>query len=229
MSERSKEHASKACEGETLREFESRLIRSTPWVPPAGFLVIKPKTAWFQRFRGVSPHQAGLRRVAYRYMLRRILGDTLGAWWARAATPVRMIGNNFGPHMPWRDVWETGTLFRSACASCIPRHAKLNNIVVKAAAPGCALRSARSRTYATRHIAHGLGMASPVCHAAYAGAYVNRHYGSWAGLKAFRPTWTRFSRTRESGATVQSERSADMRISISCVFVWNSKDIEKKV
>ena len=27
MSERSKEHASKACEGETLREFESRFIR----------------------------------------------------------------------------------------------------------------------------------------------------------------------------------------------------------
>ena len=62
MSERSKEHASKACEGETLREFESRLIRSTPWVPPAGFLVIKTKTARFQRFHGVSPHQAGLRR-----------------------------------------------------------------------------------------------------------------------------------------------------------------------
>ena len=99
----------------------------------------------------------------------------------------------------------------------------------KAAAPGCALRSAHSRTYATRHIAHGWGMASPVCHAAYAGAYVNRHYGSWAGLKAFRPTWARFSRTRESGGTVQSERSADVRISISRVFVWNSRDIEKKV
>ncbi len=131
MSERSKEHASKACEGETLREFESRLIRSTPWVPPAGFLVIKPKTARFQRFHGVSPHQAGLRRGAYRYMSWRILGDALGAWWARAATPVRMIGNNFGPYMPWRDVWETGTLFRSACASCMPRHAKLNKIVGK--------------------------------------------------------------------------------------------------
>ena len=100
-------------------------------VHSTGFLIIKPKTARFQRFGGVSRHQAGLRRVAYRYMLRRILGDTLGAWWARAATPVRMIGNNFGPYMPWRDVWETGTLFRSACASCMPRHAKLNNIVGK--------------------------------------------------------------------------------------------------
>ena len=99
MSERSKEHASKACEGETLREFESRLIRSTPWVSPAGFLVIKSKTARFQRFRGVSPYQAGLRRGAYRYMSWRILGDALGAWWARAATPVRMIGNDFGPYM----------------------------------------------------------------------------------------------------------------------------------
>lgn len=47
----------------------------------------------------------------------------------------------------------------------------------KAAAPGCALRSAHSRTYATRHVAHGLGTVFPVCHAAYAGAYVNRHYG----------------------------------------------------
>ena len=28
MSERSKEHASKACEGEPLREFESRFIRN---------------------------------------------------------------------------------------------------------------------------------------------------------------------------------------------------------
>lgn len=104
MSERSKEHASKACEGETLREFESRLIRSTPWVPPAGFLVIKQKTARFQRFHGVSPHQAGLRRGAYGYMLRRILGDALGTWWARAATPLRMIGNNFDSYMPQRDV-----------------------------------------------------------------------------------------------------------------------------
>ena len=59
------------------------------------------------------------------------IGDALGAWWARAAPPLRMIGNNFGPYMPQRDVWETGTLFRSACASCMPRHAKLNNIVGK--------------------------------------------------------------------------------------------------
>ena len=156
------------------------------------------------------------------------IGDTLGAWWACAATPVRMIGNNFGPYMPWRDVWETGTLFRSACASCMPRHAKLNNIVGKQQlrAVPCGLRISEHTQLAIllTDWAWRLPSECGVCRGIRKPTL--RLLG---GPESFRPTRTRFSRTRESGATVQSERSADMRISISRVFVWNSRDIEKKV
>ena len=114
MSERSKEHASKACEGEPLREFESRLIRSTPWVPPAGFLVIKPKTAWFQRFHGVSRQffDVGLSMV--------LKGDFPVAKWYLGWYENRRnhwrIDNHACLMVVW---WESVPLFRSLCASCV--------------------------------------------------------------------------------------------------------------
>ncbi len=96
-----------------------------------GFLLSSPKPYGSNGFTACLATRQGCVEEHTDTCYGRILGDALGAWWARAATPLRMIDNNFGPYMPQRDVWETGTLFRSACASCMPRHAKLNNIVGK--------------------------------------------------------------------------------------------------
>ena len=97
---------------------------------PRGFLLSSRKPRGSNGFTACRPARQGCVEGHTDIVMAHI-GDALGAWWARAATPVRMIGNDFGPYMPWRDVWETGTLFRSACASCMPRHAKLNKIVGK--------------------------------------------------------------------------------------------------
>lgn len=61
----------------------------------------------------------------------------------------------------WWGVWEPGSSFRPACASCMPRHAKLNRYRREAAAPGRVLRSAHARTYAARRIAPRMGRGAP--------------------------------------------------------------------
>lgn len=61
----------------------------------------------------------------------------------------------------WWGVWESGSSFRSACASCMPRHAKLNRYRREATAPGRVLRSAHARTYAARRITPPGWVAAP--------------------------------------------------------------------
>ena len=87
----------------------------------------------------------------------------------------------------WWCVLEPGSWFRSACASCMPWHAKLHRCRWKAAARCRVPRFAHARTYVSRHIAPGWDVTPRVCHAAYAGAYANRHYCPQAGKEAFQP------------------------------------------
>lgn len=72
-----------------------------------------------------------------------------------------LLGLYTGMCVRWWCVWEPGSSFRPACASCMPWHAKPDRCRWKAAACLRVPRLAHARTYVSRHVTPGMGRDVP--------------------------------------------------------------------
>ena len=80
---------------------------------------------------------------------------------AIVALTTGLLGLYTGMCVRWWCVWEPGSSFRPACASCMPWHAKPDRCRWKAAACLRVPRLAHARTYVSRHVTPGMGRDVP--------------------------------------------------------------------